>query len=138
MQPAWNRTPSRPRGVVVLAVATVAAGVATILRTVWEPFRSLVDGNVIGATWLAPVGLRAPPDGVVGGLLGAAFVVSGVGLAKLQPWAWWLAVTVGAAGLLLSIGSLAWMAVWAGLLVYLVVVHEAFSSLRQTARPTVS
>jgi hypothetical protein len=136
MQPAMTR--ARPRGVAALAVATAAAGAATILRTVWEPFRSLVDTNVLGATWLAPIGLHAPPDGVVGGLLGAAFVVSGVGLMTLRPWAWWLAVTVGAAGLLLSIGSLVWMAVWAGLLVYLVVVHEAFSSLRLTARPAIT
>lgn len=138
MQPAWTRTPVRPIGVKVLSAATVAAGVATLLRAVWEPFRSLVDGNVLGAAWLAPVGLKAPPDGVVGALLGAAFVASGVGLYTLRPWAWWLAAIVGGVGLVLSLGSLVWVAVWAGLLVYLVVVHEAFSSYRLTGRPTVT
>jgi hypothetical protein len=128
----------RPIGVAALAVLTAAAGVATLVRAVWEPFRTLVDGSVIGASWLAPVGLKAPPDGVVGALLGAAFMASGVGLFALRPWAWWLAAIVGAVGLILSFGAVVWMAVWAGLLVYLVVVHEAFSAYRLTSRPTVT
>ncbi len=136
MQPAWFRTPLRPTGVAVLAFATVVAGAATLLRAAWEPFRSLLDGTVLGAAWLSPLALKAPPDGVVGGLLGAAFVVSGVGLWTLRPWAWWLAVIIGGIGLLLSIGSLVWMAVWAALLVYLVVVHESFSDLRLASRPS--
>lgn len=136
MQPEWYRAPSRPRLVGVLAVATVGAGIATILRAVWEPVRTLIDGNVIGSGLLAPLGLPAPPDGVLGGILGAAFVVSGVGLWTMRPWAWWLAAIVGAIGLILSLGPILWMVVWAGLLVYLVVVHESFSSLRLTARPS--
>lgn len=137
MQPAMFRTPLRPRGVALLAVGTIAAGVATLLRVAWEPFRSLFDGNVLGTSWLASLGMRAPPDGVIGAVLGAAFVVSGIGLWLLRPWAWWLAAIVGGVGLILSIGSVLWMAVFGVLLVYLVVVHEAFSKLRLTASPAV-
>lgn len=134
MPPAWISAFRRPRGVIALATATAAAGVVTLLRTAWEPFRSLVDGNVLAASWFAPIGVPTPPVGVVGGLLGAAFVVAGVGLWTLRPWAWWLAVIVGAVGLLLSLGSILWMALFAAVLVYLVVVHESFSTFRQPAR----
>jgi len=43
-------------------------------------------------------------------------------------------VIVGGIGLVLSLGSILWMVVWAAVLVYLVVVHEFFSSLRISGR----
>lgn len=67
-------------------------------------------------------------------VLAAVYIVAGVGQRSLRPWAWWLAVLVGTVCFVLAIGSALWMALWAAIVVYLVLVRSSFGVLRNVPK----
>jgi len=122
--------PSRPIGVAILAILTILFGII-----------GLVGGLLVllGGALLATI---APEFGslflIIGGLL-ALFsllaIVSGVGLWRLRPWAWWLTVIVGVLSIVFNIGSFAvfplggfpyGIVLWLIILIYLFVVRKSF------------
>ena len=122
--------PSRPIGVAILAILTILFGII-----------GLVGGLLVllGGALLATI---APEFGslflIIGGLL-ALFsllaIVSGIGLWRLRPWAWWLTVIVGVLSIVFNIGSFAvfpgggfpyGIVLWLIILIYLVVVRKSF------------
>ncbi|HEX9708567.1 MAG TPA: hypothetical protein VGB42_01115 [Candidatus Thermoplasmatota archaeon] len=123
---------ARPLGVAVLAVVVAAFGVVTAVFGLFDVLR----GVVVGLMESPRAGGASLMGGLGGLLLGAVYVVAGLGLWALRPWAWWLAVAASVVGLALSYGAILWMAAWAALLVYLVLVRAAFGTLG--SRPTPS
>src|SRR5258705_11292969 len=105
----------RPLGVSVIAVVVMAFGVVTAIL---GPLGMLV-GFVSGIMDSPRGGGREFLAGVAGLLLGAAYVIAGIGLWNLRPWAWWLATLAGAVGFVIALGSPVWMLLWGALVVYL-------------------
>ena len=116
----------RPLGVAVLAVVVMAFGVITAVLGLL----GMLVGFVSGIMDSPRGGGREFLAGVAGLVLGAAYLFAGVGLWSLRPWAWWLAVLVGAVGFIVAFGSPVWMLLWAGLVVYLVLVRNHFGVLK--------
>jgi hypothetical protein len=115
----------RPLGVTVLAVVVVAFGIVTALLGLVD----VLAGIVVGVMNSPRAGGRALLDGIASLLLGAVLVVAGAGLWALRPWAWWLAVLTGIVGVVLALGSILWMVLWAAIVVYLVLVRSSFGVL---------
>jgi hypothetical protein len=118
-------TSRRPLGVSVIAVIAIVLGIVTAVLGLLGVLTGFVSGIMdsprgAGREFLA---------GVVGLVLGAAYVLAGVGLWNLRPWAWWLAVLVGIVGFALAFGSPVWMVIWAVLVVYLFLVRGTFGVL---------
>ena len=116
----------RPLGVSLIAVVVAAFGVVAAVFGLARMLFGLVSGIMdsprgAGLDFLAGVG---------GLVLGAAYVLAGVGLWNLRPWAWWLAVLVGVVGFLLAFGSPVGMVLWAVPVVYLVWVRNRFGVLK--------
>jgi hypothetical protein len=121
----------RPLGVAVLAVVVAAFGVVTAVFGLL----GALEGFVVGLMGSPRAG-GALMDGLGGLLLGAVYVIAGLGLWALRPWAWWLAVLASVVGVVLSFGAILWMAAWAALLVYLVLVRAAFGTLGTRTAPS--
>jgi lysylphosphatidylglycerol synthetase-like protein (DUF2156 family) len=108
----------------------MAFGVVTALLGLLD----VLTGIVVGVMNSPRAGGRALLDGAVSIVLGAVYIVAGVGLWALRPWAWWLAVLVGIVGFVLAIGSALWMILWAAIVVYLVLVRNSFGVLRNVPK----
>jgi|GEM_PF-285258 len=125
--------PKRPIGVAILAILTILFGVI-----------GLVGGLLV----LAASGLLATvaPElaafaglilliGILLTVLSLVGIVSGVGLWRLRPWAWWLTMVVGVLSIAFSIGSYVvfpaggfpyGIVLWLIILIYLFVVRKSF------------
>jgi hypothetical protein len=112
----------RPLGVSVIAVVVMAFGVVTAVLGLL----GMLVGFVSGIMDSPRGGGREFLAGVAGLVLGAAYVIAGIGLWNLRPWAWWLATIAGAVGFVIALGSLVWMLLWGALVVYLVLVRGNF------------
>jgi len=111
----------RPIGVALLAVVTAGFGLVVAALGLWDIARS--QPSLSGP----PRALRLGPfEGLVNVVIGALFVVAGVGLWRMRIWAWWLAVLGSIVGLVLAYDSIPWMVAWAALLAYLILVRPAF------------
>ena len=122
--------PSRPIGVAILAILTILFGIIGLLGGL------LV---LLGGALLATI---APEFGGLFLILGDLVtlfsllgIVSGVGLWRLRPWAWWLTVIVGVLSIVFNIGSFAvfplggfpyGIVLWLIILIYLFVVRKSF------------
>ena len=112
----------RPLGVAVVSLVVMAFGVVTAVLGI----AGMLVGFVSGIMDSPRGGGREFLAGVAGLVLGAAYVIAGIGLWNLRSWAWWLAVLAGAVGFVVALGSPVWMVLWAGLVVYLVLVRGNF------------
>ena len=120
-----KRNLDRPFGVSLIAVVVIVFGIVAALAGLL----GMLTGFVIGATGSVGGGGLAFIAGLAGVVLGAMYVIAGIGLWNLRPWAWWLAFLVGIVGVVLSIGSPLWMVLWAVLVCYLFVVRAHFGTL---------
>ena len=128
----------RPLGITILGILVVLASVVITLIGIM--------GILVGLAFLVP-GAPAPAGPLLlGGLtyfvIGLVLGISGMGLLRLRPWAWWLALlaTVGylayvaygvyddmrPAGPGISLTSALTLAVAVVILVYLVTVYRSF------------
>jgi hypothetical protein len=112
----------RPLGVSVIAVVVMAFGVVTAVLGLL----GMLVGFVSGIVDSPQGGGREFLAGVAGLVLGAAYVIAGIGLWNLRRWAWWLATLVGVVGFVVAFGSPVWMLLWGALVVYLVLVRGNF------------
>ncbi len=123
--PAPRKTPI---GVIILGVLTILSGLALVA----------VGGVFVLAAFFAvgagPVGgIFAAIFGIIGAIIlifGIIAILAGVGLIRLRPWAWWLAMIVAVLAFLSSladVGSLWYVTVLElVIIVYLVVVKKEF------------
>ena len=116
----------RPLGGAVIALVVMAFGALTAVFGL----AGMLVGFVSGIMDSPRGGGREFLAGVAGLVLGAAYVVAGIGLWNTRAWAWWLAVLAGAVGFVLALGSPVWMVLWAGLVVYLILVRGNFGVLK--------
>lgn len=116
----------RPLGVTILAVVVMAFGVVAAVVGLLEMLGGFVSG-IMGSPRGAGLQFLA---GVGGLVLGAAYVLAGVGLWNLRPWAWWLAVLVGIVGFVLALGAPVGMLLWGVPVVYLILVRNHFGVLK--------
>jgi len=117
-----SRTEGRPLGVLLIAIVAVAFGIVTALLGLLGMLTGFVTGLMS-----SPGGAgREFVAGLVGLILGAAYIFAGAGLLALRPWAWWLATLIGIVGFVISLGSPVWMIVWAALVGYLFIVRGNF------------
>ena len=127
-----DATGRRPFGVSVLSVVVLAFGVVTALYGLFGILRGTVEG-IMGSP-------HAGANALIGGLglilLGAVYLVSGAGLWSLRPWAWWLAAAASVVGLAVTFGAVVSMAIWAAVLVYLVLVRKSFGVMPDVPSPT--
>jgi len=130
----------RPLGITVLGVLIVLASVAVGLIG--------IAGILVGlAGFLPGVGLNATAlllGGVLYLVLATVLGVSGLGLLRLRPWAWWLALlttlfAIGYSGLQVysdptddRLGTLVTLVVAAVIFAYLLTVYRSF---RRPAAP---
>ena len=125
----------RPLGVAVIALVVMAFGAVAALLGL----AGMLVGFVSGIMDSPRGGGREFLAGVAGLVLGAAYVIAGIGLWNTRAWAWWLAVLAGAVGFVLAFGSPVWMVLWAGVVVYLILVRGNFGVLKaKPAQPLVN
>jgi hypothetical protein len=122
----------RPLGVSVLAIVVLAFGVVTALVGLFDTLRGAVEG-LMGSP---NAGARALLGGAGLLLLGAVYFVAGAGLWSMRPWAWWLAAAASVVGLVVAFGAVVTMAIWAAVLVYLVLVRKSFGVLPNVPSPS--
>ncbi len=127
-----DATGRRPLGVSVLAIVVLAFGVVTALVGLFGALLGAVEG-VMGSP---NQGARSLLGGAGLILLGAVYLVAGAGLWSLRPWAWWLAAAASVVGLVVAFGAVITMAVWAAVLVYLVLVRRSFGVLPNVPSPS--
>lgn len=120
-----DATGRRPLGVSVLAIVVLAFGVVTAVLGLID----VLSGIVVGVMDSSRSGGRMLLAGAVSLVLGGVYLLAGAGLWSLRPWAWWLAVLAGIVGFVLAFGSIPWMALWAMIVVYLVLVRKSFGVL---------
>ncbi|HEX9709351.1 MAG TPA: hypothetical protein VGB42_05235 [Candidatus Thermoplasmatota archaeon] len=111
----------RPVGVAVLAVILIVVGFIVALAGL---VAVLALGVAMAVAFGPTAGLLGAAAGFVVLLLGAATLVAGLGLWRMQSWAWWLAVVVLLAQILFGIGG--WV-IPAILLLYLILVRRHFN-----------
>lgn len=126
-----DATGRRPLGVSVLALVVLAFGLVSAVLGLID----ILSGIAIGVMHSPNAGGRALLVGVPLALIGAVYLVAGAGLWSLRPWAWWLAVAAGTVGFVLALGSVLWMALWAAVVVYLVLVRKSFGVLPDVPSP---
>ena len=125
----------RPLGVAVIALVVMAFGALTALFGL----AGMLVGSVSGIMDSPRGGGREFLAGVAGLVLGAAYVVAGIGHGTTRAWAWWLATLAGVVGFVVAFGSPVWMVLWAGLVVYLILVRGNFGVLKaKPAKPLVN
>jgi lysylphosphatidylglycerol synthetase-like protein (DUF2156 family) len=120
----------RPFGVSLIALVVMLVGAVTLVLGLLGMLFGFVTGIMdagrgSGFAFLA---------GVAGVILGAVYVLAGIGLWNLRAWAWWLAVLAGVVGFVLAIGSPFWMVTWALVAAYLFVVRVHFGTLPNVPR----
>jgi hypothetical protein len=117
----------RPLGIAILSILIILGGVLVIILGI----AVLAFGGLLG--FAVGGGVGAALGAAIGGIIiivGAIWLVAGLGLWRLRGWAWWLATIV--VGLSLA-GSAANGGVGAGLIVtalifvYLLVVKKHFN-----------
>ena len=126
-----DATGRRPLGVSVLALVVLAFGLVSVVLGLID----VLAGIVYGVMDSPHAGGRALLAGVPLMVIGAAYLLAGAGLWSLRPWAWWLAVAAGTVGFVLAFGSVLWMALWAAVVVYLVLVRKSFGVLPNVPSP---
>lgn len=125
-----RKNSERPLGVAVIAVVVIVFGIVAAIVGLLGMLAGFAIGIMgfpggAGLTFLA---------GLAGLVLGAIYVIAGIGLWDLRPWAWWVAVLAGVVGFLLALGSPIWMVMWALLVGYLFVVRAHFGTLPNVPR----
>ena len=125
--------PKRPIGVAILAILTILFGVIGLIGGLLV----LVAAGLIGV--VAPELAGFAGLFLILGILLTIFsllgIVSGVGLWRLRPWAWWLTIIVGVLSIAFNVGSFVifpaggfpyGIVLWVIILVYLFVVRKSF------------
>jgi lysylphosphatidylglycerol synthetase-like protein (DUF2156 family) len=120
----------RPFGVSLIAVVVMLVGAVTVVLGLLGMLLGFVTG-IMDASRGSGFAFLA---GVAGVVLGAVYVLAGIGLWNLRAWAWWLAVLAGVVGFVLALGSPFWMVTWALVVAYLFVVRAHFGTLPNVPR----
>ena len=125
--------PSRPIGVAILAILTILFGIIGLIGGLLVLLASGLIAT-IAPEFAGVVGLILIL-GVLVTLFSLLAIVSGVGLWRLRPWAWWLTMIVGLLSIAFSIGSFVVfplggfpysIVLWLIILIYLIVVRKNF------------
>ena len=121
--PGYPPRPSRPIGVAILAVLIVLVGAVFLLGALglfllagFATFRGLptvfgLTGAILGAVFL---------------VLALIFIGVGLGLWRLRPWAWWLAIIVLLFSIVGSLTDPVGLVIPLILLIYLILVRQHF------------
>ena len=117
----------RPLGIAILSILIILGGVIVIILGV----AVLAFGGLLGFAFAGAAG--AALGAAIGGIIiivGAVWLVAGLGLWRLRGWAWWLATIVvglSLAGSAVNGGIGAGLIVTALIFVYLLVVKKHFN-----------
>lgn len=117
--------PSRPLGVTILAILSILLGIGLLflglIITAFGGLAAIVAG---------PMGGLVLVFGLLFFIVGLLLIAAGIGLLKLRPWAWWLAIIAFVIGLISAVGQASWFvaAFEVLLIVYLIAVRKHFVS----------